>query len=139
MVANHDLHQVVELSGEVMTFEHLRNLAKVVAKSGDHLGLVMGERDLNEAQEVEAQGLSVEEGGIALNDPLVFELAQSLLQSGRREVDLPSELSVSGTSVLLQEGEKPSVDRVERVAVFGAGPGGADGRRQGPNLWCRVY
>ena len=72
VVGDDDLDHVVGLPGQVVTLQHFGHRLHCVAKSRDAVGPVVRQRHVDEAQQIETDGLSLHDCRITLDDATGF-------------------------------------------------------------------
>ncbi len=116
VVPGHDLQHVVVLAGQEVAFEHLRQLSDGSAELLSGVRLVVGQVDLNEAQQTEIHGVAVEQGDLPLDDASSLQLAQALLEARGGQVHLAREVHVGSIRIPLQQLQDRVVGGVEGPA-----------------------
>ena len=112
-IAHGDLEQVVVLAGDVVALQHFWNLLDRRAEVVDLLDLVQLQRNLDEAEHVEAEPLAVEERHIAADEALFLQPADARVHRGRRKIQPPRQFGVGDARVGLQFAQKAPVEFVE--------------------------
>ena len=74
---------------------------------------VVGQGDVNEAEEIEPDGLTIQDRRVVADDPVLLELTQTFLQAGPGQVQAACQLCGRHPGVLLQVDQKLSVEAVE--------------------------
>jgi hypothetical protein len=91
------------------------------------------EHDVNEAQQIQADGLPADERGVSSDHPLLLQPAQALLQARARQVEPARQLGAADAGIILQLGQQSQVQLVE------AGPAGWFGRRPPPRILTFLF
>ena len=123
MGRHNDFQQIVDFTGQVIALEHFGQLPDSAGESLDAARAVVSEQNLDEAKQIESDGLAVHERGVALYHPELFELAHAFLEAGGRQVQPAGQLHAGGTRVALQVRQQSPVQIVERRS-----PGNGDSR-----------
>ena len=74
VVADDDLQQIVVLAGQEMTFEHFPHPLDPSWETLDRVRPMMGEHHVNEAEQIQPDGLASDDRRVAVNDPAFLEL-----------------------------------------------------------------
>jgi hypothetical protein len=113
VIGHNHLQQIVEFAGEEVAFEHFRHLPDLVGKPLHRGGAVVGQRHMDEAEEIEAHRFAIDQGDITPDDPLLFELAHALLEPRTGQLQSTGQLGRREPRVLLQMREQPPVQGVQ--------------------------
>ena len=95
-------HEIV-LAGDVVDLGDLGNFLDRLAESLNRLGLVEGEGDVDEGDELTAKTFGVENGDVALDDAAFLEDTDPLEDAGGAEADGFGKVGVGDSSVALED------------------------------------
>src|SRR5258708_39096987 len=100
-VARADLEQVTVVAGDVVQIQHLGALRQRMRDA------IVAERllapDGDESQHRLLELTRIDQGGVALDDPPAFELANSLQTSGRGQHSDPGDDSLGASGIFLKK------------------------------------
>ena len=74
---------------------------------------MVGEHHMNEAQQIQADRLTSDDRGVAVNHAAVFQLPQPLLEAGARQFEAPRQRRRGGAGIALQVREQLPVQAVD--------------------------
>src|SRR5437867_2966084 len=114
VIGHHDLQQVVDLAGQIVAFEHFRQVSNPAWEPLDAVRPVMGQHHVDEAEQVESHRRAVDDRGVALDDAPLLELSQSLLQPRRRQAESPGQPGAGCPRITLEMGQEAPIEVVER-------------------------
>src|SRR6187200_2264917 len=100
-IAATHFHQVAVLAGDVVDLQDLGDLGQKLAGVGRADALVDPNED--EGEQTQPEGVRIETGLVAAQDPAGLELAQALEHRRGRHVDLAGDLGVGHASVFLND------------------------------------
>ncbi len=113
-VAPAELDQVAVLAGQVMHFEHTRNLRDQLAGPIRHVERT-GRPDRHERQLAQADGLGIEQRRVARQDALGLQLPQPLEHRRRRQPDRTRDVSLRHPGVRLNHVQYLDVEIVKHA------------------------
>ena len=119
-VAPAELDQVAVLAGQVMHFEHTRNLRDQLAGPIRHVERT-GRPDRHEGQLAQADRLGIEERRVARQDALGLQLPQPLEHRRWRQPDRSRDVSLRHPGVRLNNVQYLDVEIVKHALQFASG------------------
>ena len=118
------LHQVVEVAGHQVAFEHVRQLEHGAAELFESIAGLVVQADLDEHQQVGLEVLRVEAGVVAHDDAFALQAPHALGAGGGRQAHAFTQFGEADASVLLQDAEDVAVDLVQFTATLMLGSHG---------------
>ncbi len=113
VVLDQHLDQVVELTGYMVALEHLGDVDNCFSKPPYRLDFMVSQRHMHEAEKVVSDGLTVEDRRVLLDDARLLQATQAFDNPGGRQGDMPSQVPVRDSPVVLKPLKDREVDLVE--------------------------
>lgn len=102
-VADGDLEQVIVLTGDMVTLQHLGHFTDRVLETLYLLGLVQLQADVNETKHIIANRLSIQERSVSTDDAQFFQALGARQGCRWRELNLARQLNIADTPFALQD------------------------------------
>jgi len=118
------LHQVVEVAGHQVAFQHVWQLEHGAAEFLEGVAGLVVQADLDEHQQVGLEMLRIEAGVVAHDDAFALQTAYALGAGRGREPHALAQFGEADAPILLQDAEDVAVDLVQFTTALMLGSHG---------------